>query len=564
MWSIFRLFRRQKKSHYIDPDEIFLDSRNLPSFNTQQFEGRIESPISKRAIYFLGLFFLVVGLIFTYRVGVIQVVRGQEFAKRSDDNKLNHTPIFPDRGIVYDRKGVELIWNDNGRKYLPKEGFGHLLGFVGYPTDNQIKEFKYNPKQPVGRDGVEEFFNNDLSGEPGLKIEEVDAKGQIESDHVVKESLPGRSINLSVDAVVQEGLYKSIKDLAIAQNFKGGAGVIMDLKTGEVLALTSYPEYEPNIIVEGKDEAKIRGYGIDPGNPFLNRAISGRYTPGSTVKPILAMGALAEKIVSPNKFFQTNGKLTLPNPYDPERPTIFPDNADHGSVDMRKAIAVSSNVYFYIIGGGFRDQKGLGIYNIEKYMRLFGLGEKTGINLGGEVDGIIPNPEWKEETFKGEQWRIGDTYHTAIGQYGVQVTLLQVLRAFATIATNGDVIVPTVLKQQDNYTTRPIRQLGLEEKDFKVVHEGMRMTVTDGTAQILKDSEIKLAVKSGSAEIDAGKKYVNSWLSGYWPYDNPRYAFSIVMEQGPRNVTSGAGRVMRNFVDFIKIYAPEYLDVPTV
>lgn len=562
MWSIFRLFRRSRNTHYIDPDEIFLDSRNLPSFNTQQFEGRIESPISKRAVYLIALFFLVIGLIFTYRVGVIQVVRGGEFAKRSDDNKLNHTPVFPDRGIVYDRKGVELVWNDGGRKYIDKPGFGHLLGFVGYPTEAQIKEFKYDPKQPVGRDGVEESFNDDLSGEPGLRIEEVNAKGQVESDHVLKEAVPGKSINLSIDARLQEGMYKSIKDLAIQQNFKGGAGVIMDLKTGEVLALTSYPEYDPNVIVSGKDRATIRAYGTDPDNPFLNRAISGRYTPGSTVKPILAMGALSEKTIDPNKFFFTNGKLTLPNPYDPEHPSIFPDNADHGSVDMRKGIAVSSNVYFYILGGGFRDQKGLGIYNIEKYMRLFGLGEKTGINLGGEVDGIIPNPEWKAKTFNGEQWRIGDTYHTSIGQYGVQVTLLQVLRAFAALATDGDIIVPTVLKQEANYTVKPARQLNLNPKDFQVVHEGMRMTVINGTALILNTPEIKLAVKSGSAEIDAGKRYVNSWLSGYWPYDNPRYAFSIVMEQGPRNVTSGAGRVMRNFVDYIKIYAPEYLDVP--
>ncbi len=563
MWSIFRLFRRSKKSHYIDPDEIFLDSRNLPSFNTQQFEGRIESPISKRAVYLIALFFLTIGLIFTYRVGVIQVIRGGEFAKRSDDNKLNHTPVFPDRGIVYDRKGVELVWNDGGRKYIDKPGFGHLLGFVGYPTDAQIKEFKYNPKQPVGRDGVEESFNDDLAGESGLRIEEVNAKGQVESDHVLKEAVSGKSINLSVDARLQEGLYKSIKDLAIQQNFTGGAGVIMDLKTGEVMALTSYPEYDPNIIVDGKDRATIRGYGTDRANPFLNRAISGRYTPGSTVKPILAMGALSEKTMDSNKFFLTNGKLTLPNPYNPDSPSIFPDNADHGSVDMRKGIAVSSNVYFYILGGGFRDQKGLGIYNIEKYMRLFGLGEKTGINLGGEVDGIIPNPEWKSKTFNGEQWRIGDTYHTAIGQYGVQVTLLQVLRAFAAIATDGNIIVPTVLKQEPDYIVKPIRELGLDSKNFKVVHEGMRMTVTNGTALILNTPEINLAVKSGSAEIDAGKKYVNSWLSGYWPYDNPHYAFSIVMEQGPRNVTSGAGRVMRNFVDYIKIYAPEYLTAPT-
>lgn len=560
MWSLRRLWRRSIKIKHLDPDEIFLDAHNLPLFNTQQFEGRIERPISKGTIYALGLVCLSVLLIFSYRVGVIQVVRGNEFAQRSDDNKLRHTPIFPDRGIIYDRNGIELAWNDNGRKYINKPGFAHILGFVGYPTQAEIEEFGYDPKQPVGRDGVEQFFQSKLSGTAGLRIEELDAKGEVESDHLLEEAEPGKSLTLSIDSRLQEGLHKGIKELSEEQGFRGGAGVIMDVRTGEILALVSYPEYNSNIIVGGKATSTVRSYTNDPANPFLNRVLSGRFTPGSTVKPIVAIGALSEETISPNKVIMTNGKLVVPNRYNPDLPTVFPDNNNHGAVDMRKAIAVSSNVYFYIIGGGFGSQKGIGIYNIEKYMRLFGLGEKTNINLGGEVDGVIPNPKWKEENFNDEPWRVGDTYHTAIGQYGVLVTPIQVMRAFAAFATDGNLVTPTVLKSADGKAVDPARRINLAKSDFQVVKEGMRRVVTEGTAQIINVPGVNMAGKSGSAEIDAGKRYVNSWFSGYWPADNPRYAISVVMDQGPRTVRTGAGSVMFRFLDFAKLNAPEYFN----
>ncbi len=556
MWSLRRLIRRSRKIKQLDPDEIFLDAHNLPSFNTQQFEGRIEAPIAKQTIYGLALVCLIVLLVFSYRVGVIQVVRGNEFAERSDDNKLRHTPIFPDRGIIYDRNGVELVWNDNGRKYIAKPGFGHLLGFVGYPTQAEIEEFGYDPKQPVGRDGVEQSFQSKLSGAAGLRIEELNAKGEVESDHLLETAEPGKSLTLSVDARLQEGLHKGIKELSEEQGFRGGAGVIMDVKTGEILAMVSYPEYDPNIIVGGRATSTVRGYNTNPANPFLNRVISGRFTPGSTVKPIIAMGALSEKTISPNTVIVTNGKLVLPNRYNPDLPSIFPDNANHGSVDMRRALAVSSNVYFYVIGGGFGNQKGIGIYNIEKYMRLF--------NLGGEIDGVIPNPKWKEENFDGEPWRVGDTYHTAIGQYGVLVTPIQVMRAFAAFATDGNLITPTVLKSEDNKAVTPARTTNLDSADFQVIKEGMRRVVTEGTAQIINVPGVNMAGKSGSAEIDAGKRYVNSWFSGYWPADNPRYAISVVMDQGPRTVRTGAGSVMFRFLDFAKLHAPEYFEASPI
>jgi penicillin-binding protein 2 len=173
----------------------------------------------------------------------------------------------------------------------------------------------------------------------------------------------------------------------------------------------------------------------------------GVYTPGSIVKPFLALAALHEGVITPEKVIYTTGELKIPNPYNPTNFTIFKDNADHGAVDMRKALEVSSNVYFYQISGGFGDQRGIGIANIEKYMKLFGVGSKTGINASDEIDGTIPSIAWKEKRFPGDPWRIGDTYNTSIGQYGFQVTPIQMLRAVAGLAARGTLVTRQLFQQ---------------------------------------------------------------------------------------------------------------------
>ena len=156
------------------------------------------------------------------------------------------------------------------------------------------------------------------------------------------------------------------------------------------------------------------------------------------------MGALTEGVIDPYKKILSTGSISIPNPYFPDQKTVFKDWKAHGWTDMREAIAVSSDVYFYEIGGGFESQKGLGIVNIEKYAQLFGIGQKTGIDLPDEKGGIIPGPEWKIKNFKGEPWRIGDTYNTVIGQYGFQVTPLEMVRAISAIANYGTLVTPAL------------------------------------------------------------------------------------------------------------------------
>ena len=552
----------------IDPDEIFLDSKNLPNFNTQQFEGRIEKPIPKHSILFIGLFFTLIFFIFIGQAINLQIIKGEAYFKKSENNTLMKQPIFADRGLIYDRNQVLLSWNtwDKGdvnklsspsRSYYPYPGFGLLLGYVSAPAkDSSGKYWQYNF---IGKDGIESFFNDYLTGTNGERITETDVKGVIQSENVVLLPVPGKDVTLSIDSRIQKKMYESISNMAKSVNFMGGAGVIMDIKTGELLAMTSYPEYDGNILSKGKDSKIISGYFSDKRKVFLNRSISGLYSPGSIVKPFLGYGALFENIISPEKVILSNGSISIPNPYFPEKRSVFNDHGSFGYVDMRKAISVSSDVYFYQIGGGFESQKGLGIMNIDKYSKLFGIGEKTGINLNGEKNGTIPTPEWKTKTFKGDMWRIGDTYNTSIGQYGFQVTPLQMARAIAGLANGGTMYTPHITKADENFKSQ-VTNISIDQSKANVIYEGMRMAVTEGTCTALNIPSVKVAAKSGTAQVGLGNTNTNSWIIGFFPYENPRYSFALVMERGPKAASGNATRVMSEVIDYMSIYTPEYLE----
>jgi len=559
--------KRTNKNHEIAPDEIFLDSHNLPEFDIHQFEGRIERPISRQAVVALGAVFLLTGIIFLGRLADLQVARGEFFRERADNNHLRHTPIFAERGVIYDRNGQELAWNvpsENDfseRKYIAQEGFAHVLGYISYPKKD-TSGFYYQTAFE-GKDGIESTYNDLLEGKQGLKIDEVDVFGEIQSESIILRTQDGDNIALSIDARIQNKLYELMKDLSRDVGFSGGAGVIMNIENGEVLALASYPEYSSEVLSYGEDTERIAGYIDDESTPFLNRAVSGLYTPGSTVKPFLGIGALHEGIVSPDTSILSTGSISVPNPYFPELESVFNDWKAHGWVDIRKAIAVSSNVYFYEIGGGYEDQEGLGIEKIKTYARMFGLGETTGIDIPGDVEGVIPDPAWKEKHFPDDPWRIGDTYHTAIGQYGFQVTPLQMVRAVAAIGNDGTLVAPHLLI---GISESPVKQDGviagtidIERKYFNVIKEGMRRGVIEGTAAGLNIPQVNVAAKSGTAEVGISKKRVNSWITGFFPYENPKYAFTIVMEQGPRENVIGALYVMRQLLEWMAVETPDYI-----
>ncbi len=562
------LFRRQKTClrNEIDPDEIFLDSSNLPEFDVHQFEGRIEKPISLLTIIVLSSVFGLILCILLGKAWILQAKDGEKYAAMSENNVYDETTLYAERGAIFDRNGVKLAWNAvdpeqadfSIRAYTKDPGFGHMLGYIKYPTKD--KQGNYYRKNFEGVAGIEKFWNENLQGYHGMRILETNALGEIESESVIRPAQDGENLTLSLDARIQTKMYQSISGLADRVGFTGGGGVIMDVETGEIIALTSFPEYRSDVMSNGSDNALISKYLTDTRKPFLNRVLAGLYTPGSIVKPYVALAALEENVIDPEKEIVSTGSMSIPNPYDPTRKTVFMDWKAHGAVDMRRAIAVSSNVYFYQVGGGFEKQPGLGIERLNKYFSLFGLGKNSEQGFFSGPVGTIPSPSWKEKVFPGDPWRIGDTYFTSIGQYGFQVTPLQMVRADAALANGGTYLAPTIFKVASSSPVSRTK-LPVDDDNLQIVREGMRQGATVGSASGLNVPYVKVAAKTGTAELGVSKAFVNSWVMGFFPYEKPRYAFVIMMERGPRANVYGATAAMRELIDWMNLNTPEYFAV---
>ena len=572
----------RKRTHEIDPDEIFLDSSNLPGHNERQFEGRVERRVHPGAMWGVGITFFMLVAVFSFRSYDLQIAHGTDYADISRNNRLDRSLIFATRGILYDRTGRELAWNESPpaargdiaidfatssvfalRKYSSLPGLSHIIGFVRYPkTDAQGAWWR---EEYAGISGVELSLDAFLKGKNGSTMREIDAHNRVVRENLVSPPRNGSDVTLSIDAEVQSELYRTLSAHARANRFDGGASVIMDVRTGEILALTSFPEYDHTAFTEGNVRA-VREAVNNPRTPMLNRAVAGAYTPGSIVKPIFAAAALKEGIISPEKHILSTGAIKIPNPYDPKNPSVFRDWAVHGLVDMREALAVSSDEYFYTIGGGFGGQAGLGIGRLDEYAQRFGLATTTGIALVGEVAGVIPTPAWKEAVFgRDDPWRIGNTYHTAIGQYGFQITPVQAVRFTAAIANGGKLLTPQLLAQSASSTPGvPYTNVGIPDADLQVVREGMRLAVTsnrtDATVKFFNIKGIRLAAKTGTAQTGARNESMNSWSIGFWPADNPRYAYATVLEKAPAGTLSGASPAMLPFFQWLIAHKPEYVN----
>ncbi|MDP3661633.1 MAG: penicillin-binding transpeptidase domain-containing protein [bacterium] len=559
---VFQRIKKKKFTTEISPDEIFLDDVNLPEFDKAQFEGRIERPLGGGSAVALGVFFLLVVVIFGTRLWQIQIAEGNAYAERSLANTLKTTPLFAERGRLLDRNGEQLAWNAPdtkhdeflARRYTARSGSAHTIGFLKYPSKDSSGFYVRNDFNGVA--GAESEYNEALAGENGVRTIEFDVRRTVVSESVVDLPRKGDDLTLTIDARLNEVLYGLLMERVRAVGFEGGAAALMDVENGEVIALTSAPEYEPQVLSNGVPAARISAFVNDQKKPFLDRATAGLYAPGSIVKPLLAAAALEENIITPEKQILSTGFISIPNPYDKKRTSIFNDWKAHGWVDMRQALAVSSNVYFYEIGGGFENQKGLGIARIEKYLRLFGLGEALADPLLGGASGTIPGPEWKKITFPNDLWRVGDTYNTSIGQYGILVTPLQMLRAISAVANGGILLQPTLIAGEKTDE----QNVSVSNENLRVVREGMRLAVTEGSAGGLYLPFVSVAAKTGTAEVGISKKRVHSWVVGFFPYEAPRYAFVVLLEKGPRENTVGGVYVMKQFFEWLALNAQEYIE----
>lgn len=435
------------------------------------------------------------------------------------------------------------------RDYQNAEYFSHIIGYTGRVDQGDMKnDDYYEPTDFTGKDGLEVFYEKTLRGKRGYEKTEVDSRGKIVSILNKTEAEPGQSLILSIDAnlqrKVQDALLEELKKLyGSVAGKKAAAAVALDPRNGRVLALVSLPSYNNNQFADPAGRTKLASILNDTSHPLLNRAISGRYPPGSTIKPVMAIAALSEGIADKNTIVVDRGAISIPNRFHPENPSIYRgwNPAGLGPVNIISAIARSSDIFFYTVGGGFGKIIGLGVDKITQYFKKFNLGKKLGIDLPGENAGFVPSSEWKLAKY-GEKWNLGNTYHISIGQGYLLVTPLQVASWTSIFANKGTIYAPQLAdKIVSGYDNEPVYEFSprvisdnlADIKYLETVKEGMRQAVLTGTAQQLKDLSVEVAGKTGTAEFVAnGATQTHSWFTSFAPYANPEIVLTVLIEGG--------------------------------
>jgi len=450
---------------------------------------------------------------------------------------LDHEMLLELEEKINDWPGFKIEKNIS-RQYVSPLAFSHVLGYMGKLT---LMEVEKNPEyfliEKIGKNGLEAFYEKTLRGNPGEKLTEVDAKGRFKGDLSENKPQDGRGLVLSLDGFLQESFFAAISKSLEERKLKKAAVVAINPKTGGVLAMLSFPVFDNNSFAEGLSAKNYAQLAQNADRPLFNRAISGQYAPGSTIKPLIGAAAIQEKVITPlTKVNDSSGELVIFNQYSSEVAYRFGDWKIHGVVDLYSAIAQSCNVYFYTIGGGYGNIKGLGVERLEKYFKLFGLGKALGIDLSGENKGLVPGTAWKKQ-LKNEPWYIGDTYHISIGQGDLLTTPLQMAVATAAIVNGGKIIQPHLVDKIIDSDKNVIETIKSEvlSKDFisqtnlSIIKEGMRQTVTVGSARLLSDLSVAVGAKTGTAEV-VGQRNPNAWATAFAPFDDPQIVIAVLVE----------------------------------
>jgi penicillin-binding protein 2 len=411
------------------------------------------------------------------------------------------------------------------RDYRDVGSLGAVLGYVGGITEDELQVLYnsgYGARSVVGKSGLEKQFDFLLRGKDGARYQTVDAMGREQSREAGREDppIPGKSLVLTIDRTYQTLAEKALGD-------RIGSVVILKPATGEVLALVSYPSFDPNTLMGPTASSTFQTLAIDPRFPFLNRAIQATYPPASTFKMIMSAAVLGDGVVDPQRQVFSGPAYVLGD-------RSFKEHDPHGLgwVNLARALALSANIYFYTIG-----VENLGIERISRYAKEFGLGRPTGVDLPGEVAGLVPSPEWKQ-TALHSPWVGGDTANTSIGQGYLQVTPLQMADAVALVSNGGKVFRPHLLKQvidpatgaADEVAPELLFQANLPESLYKPLQDALRGVITNGTAAaVVTTAAVKIAGKTGTGEDGQKGSANHSWFVSYAPYDEPDASKRIVV-----------------------------------
>jgi penicillin-binding protein 2 len=420
----------------------------------------------------------------------------------------------------------------HARRFYPEEGLvAHAIGYVGEVGEERLSREAEALERGdiVGKSGVERVFDDALRGRRGWKLVSVNNLGrQIGDSRVERTPDHGADLELTLNLRLQRALVEALGEEA-------GAGIFMDPRSGEILAIASTPVFNPNMFADGISHQEWQQITEDPRRPLHDRAIASFYAPGSTFKFIMAVAALETGTVDPGYRVFCNGSATFYG-----RPRLCWKRGGHGWVEMRKALAESCNVYFYTLG-----QK-LGIDPISEYGGMFGLGSPTGIAVAGEEAGILPSREWKQRVQR-EPWYPGDTISVAIGQGLLAVTPIQMARAISAVATGGTMPRPRLHRDE----TRSPTTVPISSGTLSVVRGALAEAVKSGTARRATTGAFTVAGKTGTAQVykhSAGvhsdklpkEERDHSWFVGYAPADQPRIAFAVIVEHGGHGGTAAA------------------------
>ena len=459
-------------------------------------------------------------------------------------------------------------------EYPYKSLVAHLLGYVGKIDEEEYKANKdtYQMNDFIGRTGIQYTLEEYLKGKDGVRQIDMAVDGTITEEYISEEATAGNNVTLTIDAnlqkKVEDALEKNIKKIANGEidgkkhNAKEGAAVVMNIKNGDVLALASYPSYEPELFAKGISETKLKEY--DKNKSTYNRAISSAYAPGSTFKMAVATAALETGAFTTNTLVTDNGPY--PRGHNPVCWIYTDRHYGHGALNISNAIKHSCNIFFYEIGYK------IGIDKIAEYAYQYGLGKKTGIELAGESSGIVASTKYKKDTY-GEEWQLGETLSAAIGQSYNSYTPIQMARYICMIANGGKAVDVSVIKaitdkdgnsiSKEEINKKVNEKLGIKEEDSKVedlklksetleaIKKGMKGVTSEvgGTAYyVFSDLDMVIAGKTGSAET-ANKDKVNGWYTGFAPYNNPEIAVVVFIENAGSggNVADTAKEIMREY-----------------
>lgn len=440
--------------------------------------------------------------------------------------------------------GLKLLVEPT-REYLAAPYLSHVLGYVGPISQEEYEELRgqgYLFQDYTGKSGVELTYESVLRGRPGKKLIEVDALGRELKVISERRPLDGTNLVLTIDLDLQKMVQETLQEFTAEGD--SAAAIVMDTDSGDILAMVSLPGFDNNAFSGPLSNDDLAAIVEAPGKPLVNHALAERYAPGSTFKTIVGAAALQERIAYTGTTITSRGYITVENEYDPNVVTPFYDWSALGALDFYDGIAMSSNVYFYYLAGGKADEgfPGLGEARIAKYARAFGLGAATGIDLPGESAGLVPDAQWKEETF-GDPWFLGDTYNFGIGQGYLSATPLQIITAVSAIGNGGKVVRPHLLREvQDSHGNvlqrfeKSVRGIVPVEPEYlQIVKEAMRESVTRGVAQKAAVPGLEVAGKTGTAEFGParpGSQETHGWFVGFAPYDEPEVAVVVFFQRG--------------------------------